>query len=311
MQEKLIIIGSGPAGLTAAIYASRANLEPLLFEGFQDGGIPGGQLMITGEVENFPGFPGGIPGPALMGKMREQAEALGARMIMEDVLSVDLSARPFTVVSSSEDKYTAEVLIIATGATANRLPLDSEKRLWGRGISACAVCDGALPIFRDKELAVIGGGDTAVEEAVHLTKFASKVYLIHRRDELRASKIMRARAESHPKIEILWNKVVDEFLGTDQLSGLKLRDTVTKEISELTVAGAFEAIGHKPNTGILNGQLETDEQGYIVTKPGTSSTSIPGVFAAGDVQDPIYRQAITAAASGCMAATEAERYLQH
>jgi len=311
MAEKVIIIGSGPAGLTAAIYAARANLSPLLFEGFQDGGIPGGQLMITGMVENFPGFPDGIHGQQLMANMREQAEKLGARMIMEDVLSVDLSARPFTVVSSSEEKYTSDALIIATGATANRLPLDSEKRLWGRGISACAVCDGALPVFRNRELAVIGGGDTAVEEAVYLTQFGSKVYLIHRRDELRASKIMRARAEGHPKIEILWNKTVDEFTGDDQLSGLKLRDTVTKEVSELAVAGAFEAIGHKPNTGFLNGQLETDPQGYIVTKPGASSTSVPGVFAAGDVQDPVYRQAVTAAGSGCMAALEAERYLQH
>ncbi|MCL2218358.1 MAG: thioredoxin-disulfide reductase [Chitinispirillia bacterium] len=309
MSEKVIIIGSGPAGLTAAIYASRANLRPLLFEGFQDGGVPGGQLMITGEVENFPGFPGGIGGPALMANMREQAEKLGARMITEDVLSVDLSARPFAVISSSEERYGAEAVIIATGATANRLPLESEKRLWGRGVSACAVCDGALPIFRNKELAVIGGGDTAVEEAVHLTQFASKVYLIHRRDELRASKVMRSRAESHPKIEILWNKVVDEFLGDDCLNGLKLRDTVTGAVSELTVAGAFEAIGHKPNTGILNGQLETDRQGYIVTTPGASSTAVPGVFAAGDVRDSVYRQAITAAASGCMAAIEAERFL--
>ncbi|MCL2182546.1 MAG: thioredoxin-disulfide reductase [Chitinispirillia bacterium] len=311
MSEKVIIIGSGPAGLTAAIYAARANLGPLLFEGFVEGGIPGGQLMITGEVENFPGFPGGIGGPKLMANMREQAEKLGARMVMEDVLSVDLSAGPFTLASSSGEEYQARALIVATGATANRLPLDSEKRLWGKGLSACAVCDGALPIFRNKELAVIGGGDTAVEEAVHLTQFASKVYLIHRRDELRASKVMRARAASHPKIEILWNKVVDEFLGEDRVSGLKLRDTVTGEVSELAVAGAFEAIGHKPNTGFLNGQLETDGQGYIVTAPGGASTSVPGVFAAGDVQDPTYRQAITAAASGCMAAIEVERYLQH
>jgi thioredoxin reductase (NADPH) len=306
MPEKLIIIGSGPAGLTAAIYASRANLNPLLFEGFQDGGIPGGQLMITGLVENFPGFPSGIAGPRLMQNMREQAEKLGARMITEDVIEVDLSRRPFAVISSSEEEYAAEVLIIATGATANRLPLDSEKRLWGRGVSACAVCDGALPVFRNKDLAVIGGGDTAVEEAVHLTQFASKVYLIHRRDELRASKAMRGRAENHPKIEILWNKTVEEFLGENQLSGLKLRDTVTGEISELAAAGAFEAIGHKPNTAFLNGQLETDQQGYIVTKPGSASTSVDGVFAAGDVQDPKFRQAITAAASGCAAVLEIE-----
>jgi len=312
MPEKVIIIGSGPAGLTAAIYASRANLSPLLFEGFQDGGIPGGQLMITGTVENFPGFPAGISGPQLMADMREQAEKLGARMIMEDVSAVNLlTARPFTVTSASGEEYAADALIVATGATANRLPLDSERRLWGRGVSACAVCDGALPVFRNKELAVIGGGDTAVEEAVHLTQFASKVYIIHRRDELRASQIMRARAASHPKIQILWNKTVEEFTGENTLSGLKLRDTVTGGISELTVAGAFEAIGHTPNTAFLKGQLKTDSQGYIVTTPNSTLTSIEGVFAAGDVQDTKYRQAITAAASGCQAAIEVERYLQH
>ncbi|MDR3013410.1 MAG: thioredoxin-disulfide reductase [Chitinispirillales bacterium] len=307
MRERLIIIGSGPAGLTAAIYAARANLNPLVFEGFQDGGIPGGQLMTTGIVENFPGFPAGVAGPELMGNMREQAVKYGARMETEDVAGVDLSKRPFAVISSGDDRYEADVLIIATGATANRLPLDSEKRLWGRGVSACAVCDGALPVFRNQPVAVIGGGDTAVEEAVHLTQFASKVYLIHRRDELRASQAMRARAQSHPKIEILWNRVVDEFIGENQLSGLKLRDTVTGEVSELTVAGAFEAIGHKPNVGFLNGQVETDSLGYIVTRPGSTATSIDGIFAAGDVQDPKYRQAITAAASGCMAALEAEK----
>jgi thioredoxin reductase (NADPH) len=310
MSEKLIIIGSGPAGLTAAIYAARANLRPLVFEGFQDGGIPGGQLMITGVVENFPGFPEGVAGPELMENMRKQAVKLGARMVMEDVAEAVLSRRPFALISSDEEKYAADALIIATGAAANRLPLESERRLWGRGVSACAVCDGALPAFRNRELAVIGGGDTAVEEAVHLTNFASKVYLIHRRDELRASKIMRARAESHPKIEILWNKAVDEFMGESQLSGLKLRDTATGEVTDLAVAGAFEAIGHKPNTGFLKGQLETDEQGYIVTKPGSPLTSTEGVFAAGDVQDSKYRQAITAAASGCQAALEAERFLQ-
>ncbi|MDR0330120.1 MAG: thioredoxin-disulfide reductase [Chitinispirillales bacterium] len=307
--EKLIIIGSGPAGLTAAVYAARANLNPLLFEGFQDGGIPGGQLMITGTVENFPGFPDGISGPELMQNMRAQAEKLGTRMIMEDVARVGLSSRPFAVVSSGEEPYAASALIIATGATANRLPLDSEKRLWGRGVSACAVCDGALPVFRGNPLAVIGGGDTAVEEAVHLTQFASKVYLIHRRGELRASKIMRERASSHPKIEILWNKAVDEFIGDARLSGLKLRDTATGAASELAVAGAFEAIGHRPNTGFLQGQIEVDSQGYIVTKPDSSGTSVNGVFAAGDVQDPRYRQAVTAAASGCKAALSVEKWL--
>jgi thioredoxin reductase (NADPH) len=308
--EKLLIIGSGPAGLTAAVYASRANLNPLLIEGFQSGGIPGGQLMITGVVENFPGFPDGIEGPELMAGMRRQAERFGARLVTDDVAEADLSRRPFAVSTVNGDKFTAEALIIATGAAAGRLPLGSEKRLWGRGVSACAVCDGALPVFRNKELAVIGGGDTAVEEAVHLTQFASKVYLIHRRNELRAGAIMRERAASHPKIEILWNKVVDEFLGEQRLSGLKLRDTVTGEQSELTVAGAFEAIGHKPNVGFLNGQLKLDEQDYILITPGASKTSIEGVFAAGDVCDPHYRQAITAAASGCKAALDVQKWLQ-
>jgi len=309
MSEKVIIIGSGPAGLTAAIYASRANMKPLLFEGFQDGGIPGGQLMITSLVENFPGFPEGIMGPSLMSNMREQAVNLGARLIMEDVISVKLDSRPFTVISSSEETYTADALIIATGALARRLPLDSEKRLWGRGISACAVCDGALPAFRDKPLAVIGGGDTAVEEALHLTQFASKVYLIHRRDELRASKIMRERVLNHPKVEILWNKTVEEFIGDKSLSSLRLRDTVTGEFSEITAAGAFEAIGHQPNTAFLKNQLELDSQGYIITKPNSTAASIDGVFAAGDVQDTKYRQAITAAASGCQSVIDTEHFL--
>jgi thioredoxin reductase (NADPH) len=308
--EKLLIIGSGPAGLTAAVYAARANLNPLLIEGFQSGGIPGGQLMITGVVENFPGFPAGIEGPELMSGMRQQAERFGTRLVTDDAAEVNLSQRPFAVSTANGDKFTAEALIIATGAAASRLPLDSEKRLWGRGVSACAVCDGALPVFRGKELAVIGGGDSAVEEAVHLTRFASKVYLIHRRNELRAGAIMRERAASHPKIEILWNKAVDEFLGEQRLSGLKLRDTASGVLSELTVAGAFEAIGHKPNVGFLNAQLELDSQGYIAVTPGTSKTSVAGVFAAGDVCDPSYRQAITAAASGCRAALDAQKRLQ-
>jgi thioredoxin reductase (NADPH) len=310
MVEKIIIIGSGPAGLTASIYTARANMKPLLFEGFIEGGIPGGQLMITSEVENFPGFPGGIMGPQLMANMREQAEKHGTRIITEDVTSVNLKVYPFEVVSMSNETLTAEALIIASGATAKRLPLDSEKKYWGRGVSACAVCDGALPVFRNKELAVIGGGDTAIEEAVHLTQFASKVYLIHRRNEFRASKVMQKRVMEHPKIEILWNKVVEEFLGDGkQLRGLKLKDTVTGSLSELSVAGCFEAIGHLPNTGFLNGQLETNELGYIKTIPGSTQCGIPGVFVAGDVQDSKYRQAITAAGSGCMAALEAERWL--
>lgn len=310
MSEHLLIIGSGPAGLTAAIYTSRANINPLLFEGFQAGGISGGQLMITSVVENYPGFPEGIMGPQLMAQMREQAIKYGTRMNMEDIIAADLARRPFILTTSSDEIVTTEALIIATGATARRLPLESEKRLWGKGISACAVCDGALPVFRNRELAVIGGGDTAVEEAIHLTQFASKVYLIHRRDVLRASSIMQKRIMKHSKVEILWNKVVEEFCGETRLEHLCLKDTVNGTLSELPVAGAFEAIGHVPNTGFLKGQLEVNQAGYIKTVPGSTCTSIEGVFAAGDVQDPFFRQAITAAGSGCMAAIEAERWLQ-
>ena len=311
MPEKVIIIGSGPSGLTAAIYAARANLSPLVFEGFQAGGIPGGQLMTTGLVENFPGFKSGISGQQLMAEMREQSLRFGVRLIMEDVESIALGSHPFSLVSTSGDTYETQSVIIATGATARRLPIPSEPVFWGRGISACAVCDGALPIFRNKPLAVIGGGDSAVEEAMHLTKFGSKVYLIHRRDELRASKIMRERAENHPKIEILWNKAVNEFFGKTLLEGLKLKDTVTGELTSIEVAGAFEAIGHKPNTGFLNNQLPADENGYLITTPGSTVTPVEGVFAAGDVQDSHYRQAITAAGSGCMAALQVEWWLQN
>ncbi len=307
--REVIIIGSGPAGLTAAIYAARANLSPLVIEGFQSGGMPGGQLMITGVVENFPGFPDGIDGQQLMANMKQQAQNAGAAFEMDDVASVDLSNPPFTLTTEGGSTFQTQSLIIATGATARRLPLESEQRLWGRGISACAVCDGALPIFRNQPLAVIGGGDSAVEEADHLTKFAGKVYLIHRRDQLRASNIMSKRAENNPKIELLWNKTVDEFLGDTMLSGLKLKDTTDGSISELQVAGAFEAIGHIPNTGFLDGQLDTDSEGYLVVPPGRSTTSVEGVFAAGDVRDPVYRQAVAAAGSGCMAALEAERWL--
>jgi thioredoxin reductase (NADPH) len=309
MAEKVTIIGSGPAGLTAAIYASRANLNPLLYEGFQAGGMPGGQLMTTGKVENFPGFPEGIDGQQLMANMREQAVRLGTRTVMEDVVEVKVGAWPFRIITISGECCESEAVIVATGATARRLPLDSERKLWGKGVSACAVCDGALPVFRDKPLAVIGGGDTAVEEASHLTQFGSKVYIIHRRDELRASKIMQKRAVEHPKIEILWNKVVDEFLGEERLRALRLKDTQTGELSELLVAGAFEAIGHVPNTAILKGGVKTTDTGYIVTRPDSTEASVEGIFAAGDVQDSKYRQAITAAASGCMAAMEAERWL--
>ncbi|MBN2188448.1 MAG: thioredoxin-disulfide reductase [Chitinispirillaceae bacterium] len=310
MPENLIIIGSGPAGLTAAIYAARANLNPFLIEGFQEGGIPGGQLMITTVIENFPGFPEGINGPRLMANMREQAVRHGTRMVMDDVASANLSKQPFTLATANGETYAARALIVASGATARRLSIESEKKYWGRGISACATCDGALPVFRNKELAVIGGGDTAIEEALHLTQFASKVYLIHRRGELRASKVMQARVKSHPKILILWNKTVEEFAGGKMLESLKLRDTATGELSELAVAGAFEAIGHIPNTGFLKGRITMDELGYLVTQPGSTRTNVEGVFAAGDVQDHKYRQAVTAAASGCMAAKEAEEWLR-
>jgi len=310
MTERCIIIGSGPAGLTAATYAARANLGPFLIEGFQEGGIPGGQLMITTTVENFPGFPEGISGPELMAKMREQAVRFGTRMNVDDVTDADLSRSPFTIATANGETYTARALIVASGAIARRLPLESEKKFWGRGISACATCDGSLPVFRNRELAVIGGGDTAIEEALHLTPFASRVFLIHRRNELRASKVMQTRAKANAKIQILWNKTVEEFKGEKTLNSLKLRDTVSGEVSELAVAGAFEAIGHIPNTGFLKGRIATNDLGYIVTLPGSTRTNVEGVFAAGDVQDHKYRQAVTAAASGCMAAKEAEDWLR-
>lgn len=309
MPENVIIIGSGPSGLTAAIYCARAHLLPLVFEGFQSGGIPGGQLMTTDIVENYPGFPEGINGQELVGFMRQQAERFGTRFIMDDIESVTLDKKPFIITSLSGDKHETHSLIIATGATAKRLPLNSEKKFFGSGISACAVCDGALPIFRNKELAVIGGGDSAIEEAIHLTKFGSKVYIIHRRDEFRASKIMQKRALENAKIKVLWNKTVEEFYGDELLRGITLKDTVTGEISKLPVSGAFEAIGHTPNTGFLGALLELDETGYIIPRPGSTMTSIEGVFAAGDVMDQKYRQAITAAANGCRAALDCERWL--
>jgi thioredoxin reductase (NADPH) len=309
MSEKLIVIGSGPSGLTASIYAARANLSPLLFEGFQAGGIPGGQLMITTIIENFPGFKDGIGGQQLMADMRQQALRFGARILTEDIESVKLDTHPFSITSSGGDIFEACSLVISTGATAKRLPLDSEKKFFGRGISACAVCDGALPVFRNKPIAVIGGGDTAVEEALHLSKFGSRIFLIHRRDSLRASTIMQDRALKHQKIEVLWNKVVEEFVGDKLLGGVRLKDTRTGSVSFLEVNGAFEAIGHRPNTGFLNGQLRLTESGYVFTHPGTTMTSVEGVFAGGDVQDFRYRQAITAAGSGCMAALDAQKWL--
>ncbi|MEO1170539.1 MAG: thioredoxin-disulfide reductase [Myxococcota bacterium] len=306
--ENVIIIGSGPAGHTAALYTARANLNPLMFEGFMAGGVPGGQLMITTEVENYPGFPDGVTGPELMTHMRAQSARFGTRIVTQDVQEVDTTQRPFRVVSEGQEHF-AHTLIIATGASAKYLGLENEKKLMNRGVSACATCDGALPLFRNKPLAVIGGGDTAMEEAMFLTKFASKVYLIHRREEFRASKIMLKRAQENEKIEFVVNTVVEDVVGDEVLQHLKLKNTVNGESMDLEVAGMFVAIGHKPNTDVFGDQLEMDDTGYLITKDKSSYTSVEGVFACGDVQDKIYRQAITAAGSGCTAAIDAERWL--
>ncbi|NND03448.1 MAG: thioredoxin-disulfide reductase [Acidimicrobiia bacterium] len=301
MAEKMVIIGSGPAGLTAAIYAARADLDPLMIEGF----ARGGQLMITTDVENYPGFPDGIMGPDLMEQFRKQAERFGTRMIGADVTKVDFTQHPFKV-WSGEDEYEAETLVISTGATARWLGIPGEKKLTGHGVSACATCDGFF--FRDKEIAVVGGGDSAMEEALFLTKFASKVTIIHRRDEFRASKIMAQRALDHDKIEVIWDTVVEEVLGDGSVSGITIRNRNTDEVTEMKVDGLFIAIGHDPNTKIFEGQLELDSEGYIVAD-GTK-TSVEGVFAGGDVVDKVYRQAITAAGMGCAAALDAERWLE-
>lgn len=309
--ENLVIIGSGPAGYTAAIYAARANLKPLVFEGFQAGGIPGGQLMTTTEVENFPGFPNGITGPQLMANMRAQADRWGAELVTEDVISVDLSQRPF-VIRSDEQEVKAHSIIIATGATAKRLGLPSEAQYWNRGISACAICDGAVPIFQNVPLVIIGGGDTAAEEALYLTKYGSHVHMLVRGDKMRASKAMQDRVLNNPKITVHWNtEAVDVFGEEGYMTGLKVRDRQTGDTREIAANGLFYAIGHNPNTELFKGQLELDEVGYIVTQPGSVATSIEGVYAAGDVQDHEYRQAITAAGTGCMAALLAERWLSH
>jgi thioredoxin reductase (NADPH) len=299
----VIIVGSGPAGLTAAVYTARANLHPLMIEGLG----AGGQLMLTTDVENYPGFPEGILGPELMGHFRDQAARFGTEFVTADVDRVDLSSSPFGV-WVGDHEYRAKTLIVSTGATANMLGLESELRLLGHGVSTCATCDGFF--FRNQTIAVVGGGDSAIEEATFLTRFADKVTVIHRRKGLRASKIMQDRAYSNPKIDWRLNSVVEEVLGEGRVSGLRLRDVETGAVSDLEVSGAFVAIGHSPNTKLFRGQLELDESGYIVTKDGSSRTSVEGVFAAGDVQDHLYRQAVTAAGTGCMAALDAERYLE-
>ena len=306
--ENLVIIGSGPAGHTAAVYAARAELKPLMFEGLMAAGSPGGQLMTTTEVENFPGFPAGITGPKLMEAMRGQSERFGTRIVTEDVDHLDLGQRPF-VVTCGATQTRARAIVLATGASARYLGLPSEKRLHGRGVSACATCDGALPLFRDRPLAVVGGGDSAMEESLFLTRFASRVLLVHRRDSFRASKIMQDRATSHPKIEVLTPYEVAEVLGDGKVSGIALRHRQTGAVRNEEVAGVFVAIGHTPNTSLVDRQLDLDEVGYIKTPKHSTASSVEGVFAAGDVQDPTFRQAITAAGSGCMAAMEAERWL--
>ena len=301
--HNVVIIGSGPAGLTAAIYTARANLAPLMIEGSQ----AGGQLTLTTDVENFPGFPQGIMGPQLIQDMRAQAERFGTAFQTADVTKVDLSRRPFTVTINDEETIQARSLIISTGASANLLGLDSESRLLGHGVSTCATCDGFF--FRGQPIVVIGGGDSAMEEATFLTKFASHVTIVHRRDKLRASKIMQDKAMKNDKISFRWNSMVEEVLGDDVVTGLRLRDAVTNDTATLDCKGVFVAIGHTPNTQLFRGQIETDANGYIQTSHGTA-TNVPGVFAAGDVQDPHYRQAITAAGTGCMAAMDAERFLE-
>lgn len=302
--ENVLIIGSGPAGDTAALYAARAELNPLVIDGIQ----PGGQLTITTDVENYPGFPDGIQGPDLMMNFRAQAERFGARYLSGNVTSVDFSSRPFKVIVDEESEYSARSVIIASGATARFLGIPGELDLMGRGVSACATCDGFF--FRDKELIVVGGGDTAMEESTFLTKFASKVHVVHRRDSLRASKVMQDRAISNPKISFIWDSVVEEVLGVSEgeVKGVLLKNLKTDEVIEKSVDGVFMAIGHKPNTEPFLGQLDVNESGYIITNDGTK-TSVPGVFACGDVQDWIYRQAITAAGTGCMAAIDVEHFL--
>ena len=301
--ENITIIGSGPAGDTAALYSARADLNPLVIEGMP----PGGQLTITTDVENYPGFPDGVQGPELTELFRKQAERFGARFLTGSVTNIDFSSSPFKLSIEDEKNIFSKTIIIATGATAKLLGLKSENDLMGRGVSACATCDGFF--FRDKELIVVGGGDTAMEEAIFLTKFASKVYIVHRRNEFRASKIMQQRALNNEKIEVIWNQNIIDILGENDVIGVKLENTISKEISDMPIDGVFLAIGHKPNTDLFKNIIDLNESGYIITKNGTN-TNIPGVFACGDVQDWIYRQAVTAAGTGCMAAIDAERFLE-
>ncbi len=302
--ENVAIIGTGPAGLTAAIYAARANLNPVCVEGEQ----PGGQLTITSDVENFPGFEDGVMGPELMNKFRKQAERFGTRFVHGNVKSADLSRRPFTLEFADGSKLQTQTLVIATGASAKWLGIPTEKKFMGKGVSSCATCDGFF--FRNMDIAVVGGGDTAMEEATFLTRFAKSVLVIHRRESLRASKIMQDKAFANPKIKFVWNSAIEEIVGTEAVSGIKIRNLVTNELQDVAVQGVFVAIGHQPNTKLFSGQLDTDEAGYLKVVPGTTRTNIPGVFAAGDVADHVYRQAVTAAGTGCMAAIDAERFLE-
>ncbi len=300
--RRVVIVGSGPAGYTAAIYAARAELEPVVVAGLQ----AGGQLMLTTDVENYPGFPDGVTGPELMELVKKQAERFGSQVFLEDAMRIDLAARPFRV-ETEERAFTCDALILATGAAAKWIGLDSERRLQNRGVSACATCDGAL--YRGKAMAVVGGGDTAMEEALFLTRFATQVTVIHRRDQLRASKIMQERARRHEKIDFVWDSVVEEVLGGDFVTGVRVRNLKTGATSELPVEALFVAIGHRPTTDLVRGQIELDDVGYVKVEPGTTRTSVEGVFACGDAMDPTYRQAVTAAGTGCMAAIDAERWL--
>jgi len=315
IRETVVIIGSGPAAWTAAVYASRANLDPVVYEGeISRDMVPGGQLMFTTDIENFPGFPEALGGTDLMERMKAQAERFGTRVVTENVTAVDFSARPFVLRTSGGAQVVASAVIVATGARANWLGLPSEERLarTGGGVSSCAVCDGALPSFRNRPLVVVGGGDSAMEEALYLTKFASEVVIVHRRDSFRASKVMADRVLEHPKIRVEWNAQVTDVLGDDFITGVRVSDTRTSEVRDITCGGMFVAIGHTPNTAFLSGQLALHENGYVVTPDSwRTTTSVEGVFACGDVMDSYYRQAVTAAGTGCMAALEAERWLAH